>query len=85
LLIPSHAGLPLGIWLTFKRDFGLHGLWIGLSISLTYAAVLGVYLCLRTNWDREVEKAADRLAADSKDAGEGPCPPARLAIDIDSV
>ena len=59
-------GIPFGIWLAFKHDFALHGLWIGLSVSLTYAAAAGVWLCLRTDWDRQVQKVRNRLAADQK-------------------
>lgn len=46
----------------------LHGLWIGLTVSLVYAAAIGVWICLRTNWDREVQKVQDRLDGDKKAA-----------------
>lgn len=46
----------------------LHGLWIGLTMSLVYAAAVGVTICLRTNWDREVQKVQDRLEADKRAA-----------------
>lgn len=44
----------------------LHGLWIGLTISLVYSAAAGVLISLRTDWDREVEKVRIRLEADKK-------------------
>lgn len=47
----------------------LHGLWIGLTVSLVYAATIGVWICLRTDWEREVRKVMMRLEAeDAKDA-----------------
>ncbi len=33
-------GLPVGYWLGFKMDFGAEGIWIGLLIGLTVAAVM---------------------------------------------
>ncbi|KAI6112391.1 MATE efflux family protein [Pisolithus thermaeus] len=57
-------GLPIGLWLTFKRDFGLFGLWWGLNIAMAYGSSIGLYLCLTTDWDKEVEKVVERLAVD---------------------
>ncbi|KAI0318084.1 MATE efflux family protein [Amylostereum chailletii] len=63
-------GIPFGIWLAFKRDMGLHGLWIGLTVSLVYAAVAGIYLTLVTDWNKEVRKVMERLEIeDSGKAG----------------
>ena len=42
----------------------LNGLWIGLTVSLVYASMIGVWICLRTDWEREVKKVQDRLEAD---------------------
>jgi MATE family multidrug resistance protein len=44
----------------------LVGLWCGLTAALLYASTLSIWLCLRTNWKREVEKVAERLAVDKK-------------------
>jgi len=57
-------GIPFGIWLAFKENMGLHGLWLGLTVSLIYCAVVGTILCLRADWDRQVQKALGRLAVD---------------------
>ncbi|GLB39336.1 putative MATE efflux family protein [Lyophyllum shimeji] len=54
-------GIPFGMWLAFSRDMKLHGLWIGLTVSLVYCSLFGTLLCLRTDWDREVWKVAQRL------------------------
>ncbi|KAI0718352.1 MATE efflux family protein [Cerioporus squamosus] len=65
------VGIPFGIWLAFWRDMKLHGLWVGLTVSLVYSAAVGICISLSTNWDREVEKVRIRLAADHKHA-QGP-------------
>ncbi|KAL7415077.1 mate-domain-containing protein [Mrakia frigida] len=54
-------GLPVGIYLCFEKHFGIRGLWIGLSIALCYSSVLCNYIVFRTDWDREVLRAQDRL------------------------
>ncbi|EPQ53474.1 MATE efflux family protein [Gloeophyllum trabeum ATCC 11539] len=59
-------GIPFGLWLAFKRDMGLAGLWIGLTVSLVFVATIGAYLCLGADWEREVEKVRVRLAADKR-------------------
>jgi MATE family multidrug resistance protein len=60
----SWAGLPIGLWLAFRRNMGLHGLWYGLTVSLIYGATVGVWLALKTDWNREVQKVQKRLAVD---------------------
>ncbi|KAI0000631.1 MATE efflux family protein [Russula compacta] len=57
-------GIPFGIWLAFRRNMGLHGLWYGLTLSLVYCAAVGVWLGLKTDWNREVQKVQKRLGAD---------------------
>ncbi|KAJ7138459.1 MATE efflux family protein [Mycena crocata] len=59
-------GIPFGAWLAFNCDFGLHGLWIGLTVSLVYCAVFGTMLCVRTDWDHEVRKVLARINAENK-------------------
>ena len=43
---------------------GLHGLWFGLTVSLIYSATIGVWLGLKTDWNKEVQKVQKRLEAD---------------------
>lgn len=57
-------GIPFGILLGFKYGMGLHGIWIGLTVSLVYCAVLGTWIGLRTDWEHQVEKVQKRLAAE---------------------
>ncbi|KAJ7484518.1 MATE efflux family protein [Mycena latifolia] len=64
-------GIPFGAWLAFSCDFGLHGLWIGLTLSLVYCAVFGTLLCVRTDWDHEVRKVLARINAESKAGAPG--------------
>ena len=54
------TGIPFGCWLAFKQNFGLHGLWYGLTVSLIYCSAWGLYLCLRTDWEQEVAKVQTR-------------------------
>ncbi|KAF9461938.1 multidrug/Oligosaccharidyl-lipid/Polysaccharide flippase [Collybia nuda] len=58
-------GLPIGVWLAFRHGLGLHGLWIGLTISLIYCAIVGTWLCVKTDWDYEVLKVVQRLKEDN--------------------
>ncbi|KAI0305257.1 MATE efflux family protein [Multifurca ochricompacta] len=56
--------IPTGIWLAFRRNMGLHGLWYGLTLSLIYGSTVGVWIGLKTDWEREVQKVRKRLEAD---------------------
>lgn len=73
-------GVPLGVWLAFSWHLGLHGLWYGLTVSLIYTSLIGTYLCVTADWDREVEKVKVRLEKEdrqrreemrAKDTGDG--------------
>jgi len=76
-------GIPAGVWLAFRRNLGLHGLWYGLTLSLIYCSMVGVWLGLKTDWNREVGKVRERLEADKANRdehgtydGNGMCPSA---------
>ena len=43
---------------------GLYGLWYGLTIALIYGSAVGVWIGLKTDWVREVQKVQRRLEAD---------------------
>lgn len=60
------------MYLAFKLEMGIHGLWIGLIISLVYCSLLGTVLCLRTDWDHEVYKVMKRLE-ERDNALDGEC------------
>ncbi|KAG8698112.1 hypothetical protein FRC08_006128 [Ceratobasidium sp. 394] len=57
-------GIPLGVALAFLVHLGLRGLWIGLAAALFFAATVSVWAVLRTDWDKEVERANERLGRD---------------------
>lgn len=61
-------GLPMGIILAFWANLGLKGLWTGLASALFCAATISIYVVYKTDWDREVSKAHERLVGDN----EGP-------------
>ena len=50
--------------MAFRCNMGLHGLWYGLTVSLIYGSAVGVWLGLRTDWNREVQKVRKRLEQD---------------------
>ena len=57
------AGIPFGIWLAFRCNAGLHGLWYGLTVALVYGAVVSVWMGLHVDWNKESEKVQKRLEA----------------------
>ena len=54
-------GIPIGLYLAFACGMKLMGLWIGLTIALVYSTVMGIWICMRTDWDREVRKVKARM------------------------
>src|SRR5882724_1436627 len=55
------VGIPFGLYLAFNLDMKLLGLWIGLTVALVYCAIVGVWLCVRTDWGDEVRKVQARV------------------------
>ncbi|KAG6901581.1 hypothetical protein C0995_010251 [Termitomyces sp. Mi166 len=58
--------IPIGIWLAFSCDFGLSGLWIGLTIGLILSSLGLIILWLRTDWRKEVLKVAERNSREER-------------------
>ncbi|KAH1092309.1 hypothetical protein J1N35_019566 [Gossypium stocksii] len=54
-------GLPIGCVLGFKIGLGVEGIWWGMVVGVLLQTITLIILTARTNWDLEVEKAADRL------------------------
>jgi MATE family multidrug resistance protein len=44
-------GLPLGVWLCFRRQWGALGLWVGLSLSLILIGILLLFF-----WRRRIHR-----------------------------
>ncbi|KAH9049321.1 MATE efflux family protein [Lactarius hengduanensis] len=63
-------GIPIAVWLAFRCNMGLHGLWSGLTVSLVYGSALGVWVALKTDWTWEVQKVQRRLEADKAEEEE---------------
>ncbi|KAI4381589.1 hypothetical protein MLD38_007649 [Melastoma candidum] len=54
-------GVPLGVVLGYLTSLQVRGIWLGMIIgSAMQTLVLGAII-LRTDWDEQVEKAAERL------------------------
>ncbi|KAG6919139.1 hypothetical protein DXG01_008946 [Tephrocybe rancida] len=54
-------GLPFGAWLAFNCQWNLQGLWIGVTVALLYCSIIGTTICLKTDWQQEVERAKARI------------------------
>ena len=54
----------MGIYLTFKHDMELWGLWIGLTVALLCTSTVGGLIVLWADWDHEVQKVMERLEDD---------------------
>ncbi|EEF31256.1 protein DETOXIFICATION 41 [Ricinus communis] len=63
-------GLPIGCALGFKTKLGVSGIWIGLIIGVFCQTAVILFIAARTNWEAEVEKAAERLKVSGKEAME---------------
>ena len=56
-------GLPLGVVFTFQLNFGLMGIWLGLTIGISFVSLLGFYIVVfRTNWVFQAKKAVDLIS-----------------------
>ncbi|XP_011620772.1 protein DETOXIFICATION 41 isoform X1 [Amborella trichopoda] len=54
-------GLPIGCVLGFKAGLDAAGIWWGMIIGVGLQTAILIVLTARTNWDKEVEKAAVRI------------------------
>ncbi|XP_057815922.1 protein DETOXIFICATION 41 [Cryptomeria japonica] len=54
-------GLPIGCVLGFKEDMGASGIWWGMVIGVGLQTIVLVVITSRTNWNKEVEDATDRV------------------------
>lgn len=59
--------IPIGLYLAFIADWGVHGLWWGLLIALFLSAMTLTTAIIRTNWEKEVDACMARLSNDEED------------------
>ncbi|KAH9749476.1 protein DETOXIFICATION 40 [Citrus sinensis] len=54
-------GIPIGCLLGFKFNLGAKGIWSGMIGGTLIQTIILVYVTLRTDWNKEVEKARNRM------------------------
>jgi multidrug resistance protein, MATE family len=78
------AALPVGIWLAF-HGWGLQGLWMGQCGALYLVGILEWVIVGLSNWDKEVDRAMERLEdagldVDEDEAVRGPHQGGQFAV-----
>jgi MATE family multidrug resistance protein len=66
------GALPGGIYLAF-HGWGLAGLWMGQCVALSLVGVLEWIIVGLSDWDKEVQRAVDRLDDDNHDSSALSC------------
>ncbi|CAI9266951.1 unnamed protein product [Lactuca saligna] len=54
-------GVPLGLTLGFVADWGVKGIWIGMLTGTVVQTVILVWICYKTNWEKEAAMAEKRI------------------------
>ncbi|RZC90664.1 hypothetical protein C5167_028495 [Papaver somniferum] len=57
-------GLPIGVFMAFKLNWGLEGLWVGTQIGMCLQTIVLIIMCWRADWDKEVQLSKDRVSED---------------------
>ena len=60
-------GLPLGYFLGITLDFGVVGLWLGMTLGLICVAIAGAIVIIRSDWEQLAAEAALRLDNDDEE------------------
>ncbi|KAI4369879.1 hypothetical protein MLD38_018276 [Melastoma candidum] len=55
------VGLPLGFLLGYKTNLKVQGIWIGMILGTVLQTLILVYIIYKTNWNKEVEEASERM------------------------
>ncbi|TMW59206.1 hypothetical protein Poli38472_007351 [Pythium oligandrum] len=55
-------GLPFGVYLAFNLEFGVEGLWLGLTGGIAAGALISFIKIWRTNWDEMTDAARVRTS-----------------------
>ncbi|KAL4193441.1 hypothetical protein AMTRI_Chr06g176920 [Amborella trichopoda] len=54
-------GIPLGLLLGYKLDFGVTGIWCGMLAGTGVQTLILIWMTYRTNWNTEASIAGDRI------------------------
>nr|KYP64229.1 Protein TRANSPARENT TESTA 12 [Cajanus cajan] len=54
-------GLPLGIIFGYKLGYRVKGIWVGMICGTALQTTILLLIVYRTNWNKEVEQASERL------------------------
>eukprot|EP01018_Ginkgo_biloba_P032993 Gb_25417 [translate_table: standard] len=63
-------GLPIGIVLGFKESMGASGIWWGMIIGVGLQTLVLIILTARTNWNKEVQVAGERVRSSNIEKSE---------------
>jgi MATE family multidrug resistance protein len=61
------VGIPIGLFLSFNREWKLVGIWAGLAIGLFCSSMAQLFIIYKIDWLKQANIAAKRL---SLEAGE---------------
>ncbi|MCD9560754.1 hypothetical protein HAX54_019545 [Datura stramonium] len=76
-------GIPAGAVLAFVYRMGGKGLWLGIILAISAQALIYFVVILRTNWDIQAKKAADRTVRHHPSRWSLGNPPARSSMSLD--
>ncbi|CAA7404806.1 unnamed protein product [Spirodela intermedia] len=54
-------GVPIGLLLAFKFDFGVKGIWCGMIFGTLLQIMILVLMAFRTNWNKEASTTRERV------------------------
>ncbi|KFK32791.1 hypothetical protein AALP_AA6G288700 [Arabis alpina] len=54
-------GIPFGLWLGYKIDFGVMGIWCGMLTGTVVQTIVLTWMICKTNWDKEAAMAENRI------------------------
>ncbi|KAF5817921.1 putative multi antimicrobial extrusion protein [Helianthus annuus] len=54
-------GVPLGLSLGFALNWGVKGIWMGMLTGTVVQTIILIWICVRTNWEKEASMAEERI------------------------
>ncbi|KAL2510266.1 root hair specific 2 [Forsythia ovata] len=54
-------GIPLGLIMGFKLNWGVQGIWYGMTAGTILQTIILLWLVYRTNWNKEASVATQRI------------------------